>query len=123
MQLTPLPDVKGWGHHTIHSGHREWCGPVNTPEPLGLEVGLLGKGIHKIASTPMAQKAPRNPLGSPGEDDGGHIGVAKLAECRLGAAGSHFPPRGVILAENDVSTADPRGLEIPISADTWTQSC
>lgn len=83
----------------------------------------MGKGSHKIASFPVALEAARNPLRSPGEDDAGPTGVAKLAECRPGAAGSRFPPRGAILAEDEVSTADPRGSEIPLSDDTWTRSC
>lgn len=86
-------------------------------------MGPSGKGIHKIASFPVALEAGRNPLGSLGEDDGGHTGVAKLAECRPDAARSLFPPRGALLAEDEVSAADPGGSEILTSDDTWTQSC
>lgn len=54
--------------------------------------GTIGKGFDMIAGFPVAPGVAGNPLRSPGEGDGGHASVAKLAECRPGAAGSCFPP-------------------------------
>ena len=83
----------------------------------------MEKDFDKMASFPMALEAAGSPFGSPDESDSGHIGVAKLAGCKLGAAGSHSPPQGVVLTENKVSAREPGSSEIRISDDTRTWSC
>lgn len=78
----------------------------------------MGTGLDKMASFAMALEAAE----SPGEGDGGHPGVAKLTECRLGAAGSRFPPRRVSLTENGVGAGEPGASEVPVSDDPGTQA-
>lgn len=80
----------------------------------------MGKGFDKIAAGfRVALVAAGNPLRSPGEDDSGHTGVARLAEWRLVGAESCFPPQRVILTEHRASTAVPGGSEAPSSGNIW----
>lgn len=72
---------------------------------------------------PWQREAAGSPFRRPGEGDSGHVGVAKLTERRLGAAGSWFPSRRVILTEKEASAGDPEASERPISDDTRTRSC